>query len=198
MDASTAGFPPMTERTDEELMALFQEEDAAAFTLLVRRYKDDLTNFVFRFVGDRAEAEDIVQETFVRVFRKKGLYTGVAKFSTWLYTIATNLAKTRLRRRALWRFVRIGGGEDGPEFDLPDEEARPDTAADESLREARIQKALEALPVKFREVIVLRDIQELTYEEIAAITGSAIGTVKSRINRARMQLRTLLHDLWTG
>ncbi len=189
----------MNERSDEELMALFQEGDAGAFTFLVRRYKDDLTNFVFRFVGDRAEAEDLVQETFVRVFRKKGLYTGVAKFSTWLYTIASNLAKTRLRRMALWRFVRIGsGGEEGPEFDLPDEETRPDSAADEALREERVQKALDALPVKFREVIILRDIQELSYEEIASITGMAIGTVKSRINRARMQLRALLHDLWTG
>ena len=106
----------MTERSDEELMALFQEGDAGAFTILVRRYKDDLTNFAFRFVGDRAEAEDLVQETFVRVFRKKGLYTGVAKFSTWLYTIASNLAKSRLRRMALWRLRAHrgrGGGRAG-------------------------------------------------------------------------------------
>jgi RNA polymerase sigma-70 factor (ECF subfamily) len=189
----------MTERSDEELMALFQNGDPGAFTLLVRRYKDDLTNFVVRFVGDRAEAEDLVQETFVRVFRRKELYNEVAKFSTWLYTIASNLAKTRLRRLALWRFVRIGGGGDeGPEFDLPDDGVAPDRAADETLREERIQKALDALPVKFREVIILRDIQDLSYEEIASITGMAIGTVKSRINRARMQLRASLHDLWIG
>lgn len=188
----------MTDRSDEELMALFQQGDATAFALLVRRYKDGLTNYVFRFVGDSAEAEDLVQETFVRVFRKKSLYTGAAKFSTWLYTIASNLAKTRLRRMSLWRFVRLGGGGvDGPEFDLPDDNAKTDREAEESLREVRIQKALEALPVKYREVIILRDIQELTYEEITAITGTAMGTVKSRMNRARMQLRSMLHDLWT-
>ena len=187
----------MSERTDEELMALFQDGDAGAFSLLVRRYKDDLTNYVVRFVGDRAEAEDLVQESFVRVFRNKARYAGTAKFSTWLYTIASNLAKTRLRRMALWRFVRLGsGGTEGPEFDLPDEDARTDSEADRSLREERIQKALDSLPVKFREVIVLRDIQELSYEEVAAITGTAMGTVKSRINRARAELRALLHDLW--
>ncbi|MEW6509350.1 MAG: sigma-70 family RNA polymerase sigma factor [Bacteroidota bacterium] len=189
----------MTDRTDEELMALFQKGDAAAFTLLVRRYKDDLTNYVVRFVGQRPEAEDIVQETFVRVFRKKSLYTGVAKFSTWLYTIASNLAKTRLRRMALWRFIRLGsGGEHGPEFDLPDDSAQPDKEADEAIREERIQRALKALPVAFREVVVLRDIQGLSYEEITAITGAAMGTVKSRINRGRMQLREMLRDLWTS
>jgi RNA polymerase sigma-70 factor (ECF subfamily) len=188
----------MSERTDEELMALFQEGDAGAFSLLVRRYKDNLTNFIVRFVGDRAEAEDLVQETFVRVFRNGSRFSGAGKFSTWLYTIASNLAKSRLRRLALWRFVRIGGGgEDGPEFDLPDEGARTDSEADRALREERIQKALDALPVKFREVIVLRDIQDLSYEEVAAITGAAIGTVKSRINRARAELRRMLRDLWT-
>jgi len=188
----------MTERSDEELMSQFQQGDVAAYASLVRRYKDDLTNFLFRFTGDRDESDDIVQEAFVRVFRKKGAYSGAAKFSTWLYTIASNLAKTRLRRLALRRFVRIGSrGDHEPEFDLPDEGARTDSAAEEALREERIQKALDLLPVAFKQAIILRDIQELSYEEIAAITGTAMGTVKSRINRGRAQLRDLLRDLWT-
>lgn len=182
---------------DEELMALFQKGDADAFSSLVRKYKDDLTNFVLRFMGERDEADDIVQEAFVRVFRKKQSFHPGAKFSTWLYTIAANLAKTRLRRLALTRFVRLGGdGDEGPVFDLPDERAKTDLAAEESLRDELIQKALNTLPVGLREVIVLRDIQELSYEEISAITGSAMGTVKSRINRARSHLRDLLKDLW--
>jgi RNA polymerase sigma-70 factor (ECF subfamily) len=187
----------MSVAPDEELMALFQKGDDSAFSLLVRKHKDDLTNFVIRFVGERDEAEDIVQETFVRVFRKKHLYAPGSKFSTWLYTIAANLSKTRLRRLALRRFVRFGGDpEEGPIFDLPDEHAQTDRVAEEALRDERIQKALNTLPVRFREVIVLRDIQELSYEEISAITGSAMGSVKSRINRARSRLRELLKDLW--
>jgi RNA polymerase sigma-70 factor (ECF subfamily) len=179
-------------------MSLFQQGDEPAYGLLVQRYKDDLTNFAQRFLGDRDDAEDVVQETFVRVWRKRGSYTPAAKFSTWVYTIASNLAKTRLRRLSLRRFVRLGGPHaDGPEYDLPDDGAGPDGAAESMLREERIQEALKSLPVKYREVIVLRDIQQLSYEEIVAITGSAMGTVKSRINRARAVLRDSLRDLIT-
>lgn len=186
----------MTDPSDESLMSLFQQGNEPAYALLVQRYKDELTNFARRFLGDRDEAEDVVQETFVRVWRSRDSYTPPARFSTWIYTIASNLAKTRFRRWSLWRFVRLGephGG--GQVFDLPDESAGPDGAADDTLREERIQQALKSLPVKFREVIVLRDIQQLSYEEIVAITGTAMGTVKSRINRARALLRDQLRDL---
>ena len=186
----------MTDPSDESLMSLFQQGNAPAFALLVERYKDELTNFARRFLGDRDEAEDVVQETFVRVWRSRESYTPAARFSTWIYTIASNLAKTRLRRWSLWRFVRLGEPHgDGQMFDLPDESAGPDGAADDLLREERIQQALKSLPVKFREVIVLRDIQQLSYEEIVAITGTAMGTVKSRISRARTLMRDQLHDL---
>jgi RNA polymerase sigma-70 factor (ECF subfamily) len=186
----------MTDPSDESLMSLFQQGNEPAYALLVQRYKDELTNFAGRFLGDPDEAEDVVQETFVRVWRSRDSYTPAARFSTWVYTIASNLAKTRLRRWSLRRFVRLGEPHgDGQVFDLPDESATPDGAADETLREERIQQALKSLPVKFREVIVLRDIQQLSYEEIVAITGSAMGTVKSRINRARALLRDQLRDL---
>jgi RNA polymerase sigma-70 factor (ECF subfamily) len=186
----------MSERTDEQLMSQFQQGDESAYSLLVRRYKDELTNFALRFLGDWDEAEDVVQETFVRVFRKKHAYRGVAKFSTWVYTIASNLAKSRLRRIAIRRFVRLGGrGEEGPEFDLPDDDANTDGAADQAMREQRIQEALGRLPAKFRQVVVLRDIQDLSYDEIVGITGEAMGTVKSRINRGRALMRDMLRDL---
>jgi RNA polymerase sigma-70 factor, ECF subfamily len=186
----------ITEPSDENLMSLFQQGDEPAYALLVQRYKDELTNFAQRFLGDRDDAEDVVQETFVRVWRKRASYAPPARFSTWLYTIASNLAKTRLRRLSLRRFIRLGSShQDGPVFDLPDDGAGPDGAADETIREERIQEALKSLPVRFREAIVLRDIQQLSYEEIAAITGGAMGTVKSRINRARAMLRDQLRDL---
>ena len=184
----------MHDASDERLMSLVQRGDEQAFVLLVGRYKDELTNFAERFLGDRDDAEDVVQEAFVRVWRKRDSFLPPGKFSTWLYTIAANLAKTRLRRWALWKFVRLGSP-DGPSVDIPDEGSGADVRADELLREERIQRALATLPQKFREIVVLRDIQQLSYEEITAITGCAPGTVKSRINRGRALLREQLRDL---
>src|SRR5512134_2764224 len=98
---------PIASQTDEELIAAFQQEDAAAFDEIVRRYRDPLYNFVVRLLGDTLFSEDIVQETFVRVYRNKHRYHQVAKFSTWIYTIASNLAKTELRRRKVRNFFSI-------------------------------------------------------------------------------------------
>ncbi len=193
------GGIPLSKLTDEELIAEFQRNNEAAFNLIVGRFKDPLTNFVFRFVGDRDESNDVVQETFVRVYRKKHSYKPVAKFSTWIYTIATNLAKTQLRRRKLRGMLFWGGKDDEDKdvlFDIPDEHSRTDQRVESSMKEERIQQALDTLPAKYREVIVLRDVQELSYEEIADITKMNIGTVKSRINRGRAQLQEMLKDIW--
>ena len=188
----------LSELTDEELIAEFQRDNEAAFTLLVGRFKDPLTNFVFRFTGDRDDCNDIVQEAFIRVYRSKHSYKPVAKFSTWVYTIATNLAKTQLRRKKLRNVVTFWGkGDDGREAldDIPDEGSQTDALVESNIREEQIQKALDGLSAKHKEVIVLRDIQELSYEEIAEISGLKIGTVKSRINRGRLQLQQTLKDL---
>ena len=93
--------------TDEELISRFQKGDIYAFEEIVHRYKDPLVNFIYNYVGNRTEAEDIVQETFLRVFKNKHLYRSIAKFSTWIYTIASNLAKTELRRRKRRRFLSL-------------------------------------------------------------------------------------------
>jgi RNA polymerase sigma-70 factor (ECF subfamily) len=201
----TSGLPTtsaaLQNRSDEELIGDFQQGNEAAFTLLVGRYKDPLINFTFRYLGDWDECNDVVQETFVRVFRSRHSYKPVAKFSTWLYTITTNLAKTRLRRRKIRRFVSLGFArpdDSEPVFDIPDEGAHTDQQLESSMKEERIQKALGSLSGKYREVVVLRDVQELSYQEIAVITGLNIGTVKSRINRARAQLQVMLKDIWDG
>lgn len=190
---------PLSRLSDEELIAEVQNDNEVAFSLLVGRFKDPLTNFVYRFVGDRDDCEDIVQETFVRVYRSRKSYKPVAKFSTWAYTIATNLAKSHLRRKKLRRIITFSRSkeETEPIYDIPDENARADARLESSMREERIQKALDALPVKYREITLLRDVQELTYEEIVAITGLPMGTVKSRINRARALLQEMLKDLWS-
>ena len=183
--------------TDEELIAKFQMGDVQAFDVLVRRYKDQLLNFVFRFVGNRSDAEDIVQETFLRVYKNKHYYKEIAKFSTWVYTIAGNLAKTELRRRKRHKIFSVSNFvNEEKDYDIPDTEISPDRKVDETIKEDYIQKAIEKLPPKFREVIILRDIQGFAYEEISQILNIPLGTVKSRVNRGRLKLQEDLKFLF--
>jgi len=182
--------------TDEELIERFQKGDMYAFDLIVKRYKDQLLNFVYRFLGDRAEAEDVVQETFLRVFRNRKAYKKVAKFSTWIYTISGNLAKTELRKRKRRNVHSISEmGFENKDYEISDETANPEKRIDSLMREEIIEKEIMALPPKFREVIILRDIQELSYEEISKIIKVPIGTVKSRVNRGRLKLQEKLRFL---
>jgi len=174
--------------SDEDLMAEFQKGNSDAFNILVGRYKDRLMNFVFRYVGDYNDADDILQETFIRLYVKKEAYAPVAKFSTWLYTIAANLAKTRALRRRLWESKK--GVSELAESGKP-----ADIQADDAIRHEIIQRALNRIPAKYREVVLLCDIQELTYEEVAEAIGINIGTVKSRLNRGRSKLKELLKDI---
>jgi len=196
LDRAQQGNQP----TDEELISRFQNGDAYAFDLLVRRYKDPLLNFIYRFLGDLVESEDIVQETFYRVYKNKHYYKEVAKFSTWIYTIAGNLAKTELRRRKRRKVFSIHKETAAEkELDLPDLKSDPEKEVNTIVTEKIIQKAITSLPQKFRQVIVLRDIQGFSYEEISSIIKVPLGTVKSRVNRARLKLQEdlnfLLEDL---
>jgi RNA polymerase sigma-70 factor, ECF subfamily len=182
--------------SDEELIERFQKGDVYAFETIVNRYKDPLLNFVYHFLGDRIDAEDVVQETFLRVYRNKHLYRNIAKFSTWIYTIAGNLAKTELRRRKRRRLFSISQmGYDNKDYDVPDTLRTADLVVDGDMKEAFIRKEIDALPVKFKEVVVLRDIDEFSYEEISDILKIPIGTVKSRVNRGRLRLQKRLGDL---
>jgi RNA polymerase sigma-70 factor (ECF subfamily) len=196
LDRAQQGSQP----TDEELIARFQNGDAYAFDLLVRRYKDPLLNFIYRFLGDLVESEDIVQETFYRVYKNKHYYKEVAKFSTWIYTIAGNLAKTELRRRKRRKVFSIHKETaTEKELELPDLKSDPEKEVNTLVTEKIIQKAITSLPQKFRQVIVLRDLQGFSYEEISSIIKVPLGTVKSRVNRARLKLQEdlnfLLEDL---
>ncbi len=182
--------------TDEELISRFQQGDVYAFEQIVYRYKEPLVNFIYHFVGNRIDAEDVVQETFLRVFKKKNLYRSVAKFSTWIYTIASNLAKTELRRRRRRRILSLSQmGYEDKDYELPDHFSSPDKTIERKTKEQIIRKEIEALPVKFKEVVVLRDIQEFSYEEISQILNIPLGTVKSRVNRGRLRLQKQLQHL---
>lgn len=179
--------------SDEDLILQFQEGNVYAFEQIVNRYKDQLVNFAFRFLGDIEDAEDIVQETFLRVFRKKKAYKNVAKFSTWIYTITGNLAKTELRRRKRRKLLSISSlGFEDKDFELPETKKGPEENVDDLLQSGVIQKAIDSLPDKFKEVIIFRDLQELSYEEISKIVKIPLGTVKSRVNRGRLKLQEKL------
>ncbi|MEE4312548.1 MAG: sigma-70 family RNA polymerase sigma factor [candidate division KSB1 bacterium] len=182
--------------TDEDLIEQFQNGDLYAFDLIVKRYKNQLLNFVYRFLGNVEEAEDIVQETFLRVYRNRKAYQKVAKFSTWIYTIAGNLAKTELRKRKRRKFFSISDlGYDDKDYDIADDEFNPEKTVDGNIKEEIIHKEIQSLSPKFREVIILRDVQELSYEEISNIVDIPLGTVKSRVNRGRLKLQEKLKHL---
>ena len=183
--------------SDEQLIAKFQLGDLQAYDILVRRYKDQLLNFVYRFVGNRTDAEDIVQETFLRVYKNKHMYKEIAKFSTWVYTIAGNLAKTELRRRKRHKIFSVSNFvNEEKDYDIPDQDHSPEKKVDSAIQEGFIQKAIEKLPAKFKEVIILRDIQGFAYEEISQILNIPLGTVKSRVNRGRLKLQEDLKFLY--
>jgi RNA polymerase sigma-70 factor (ECF subfamily) len=185
--------------TDEELIIDFQQNNTVrSFEILVERYKNPLINYVFRFIGDYEACADIVQETMIKVYRYKDSYSSIAKFSTWIYTIAGNLARTEYQRRKRRKLFSIDSyGENKDEtYEIPDESYRPDTITDSGIKDKIIQGALLKVSKAYREVVILRDIQDLSYEEIAEIKGLNVGTVKSRINRGRAQLQKLLKDIY--
>ena len=189
---------PLSELSDEELILEFQKNnDEKAFEILIQRFKNPLINYVYRFLGDYDSCVDVVQETFIKVYRYKDNYSSVAKFSTWIYTIAGNLARTeykRSRRRNLFSINNYG--EENKSFEIPDESNRPDVEVDANIKREIIQKALLKVRDSYREAVILRDIQGLSYEEIAEIIGIEVGTVKSRINRGRAELQKLLKHIY--
>jgi len=188
----------LSDLTDEELILEFQKNNTVkAYEILVQRYKNPLMNYIFRFLGDYEACADIVQETMIKVYRNKDSYKSIAKFSTWIYTIAGNLARTEYQRRKRRNIFSINSyGDDNETFDIPDESARPDVIVDSGIKDEIIQKALLKVSDSYREMVILRDIQDLSYEEIAEVTGITVGTVKSRINRGRNQLQKLLKDIY--
>ena len=185
--------------SDEELILRFQKGDEQSYIELVNRYRDRLINFIYRFVNDIESAEDIVQDALLKVYTHKHYYKNIAKFSTWLYTIAGNLAKTELRKKKTRKVTNLSQmGPEDKDYELTSNEPETDKAAQNEYLEKRIQIAINKLPLHFKTVTILREIQELSYEEISKIVDVPLGTVKSRINRARLQLQKELKDFKKG
>jgi len=188
--------PDLDQLSDEELMEEIVRGSEAAFAALVRRYQGRVINVVSRLINDRDRAQEIAQETFLRVFIHRERYRPSGKFSTWLYTIAMNLGKNEIRRRvrargvvSLDKLLEATGDSGG--F-IADAGPGPERLYQRRDIKRRVAEAVAKLPTKFREVIVLRDLQQLSYEEIGDVLQIPGGTVRSRINRARLALKQLL------
>ncbi|MBD3257356.1 sigma-70 family RNA polymerase sigma factor [candidate division GN15 bacterium] len=175
--------------TDKEkdfaLMRAIQKGDMVAFNTMVDRYKDRLMNVIGRMLSSQEEAEDIVQETFIRVYQHRQSFNFQHCFSTWIYTIGLNLARNELRKRKRFKFYEIS------EMQGNEAEFAIDPEIPSRLPEA-LNKAIKQLPEKYRLAFLLRDIQEMPYDEVAKVLGVPLGTVKSRVNRARLMLRDVL------
>ncbi len=189
---STSNVAKLHQLSDEDVMEQLQNGVVEAFDVIVHRFKDRLHNFLYRYTHNHEDCEDLVQETFLRVYRSRHSYQRIAKLSTWMYTIALNLAKSMYKKKQRMSLMSIHADDSDPddmEFEIEDSYILQDEQLHQKMCVDKLQNALMELSDDFREVIVLRDIQHLTYEEISEITGTAMGTVKSRINRARIQLQ---------
>ena len=184
--------------TDEQLILQFQNEDKGAYVEIVMRYKDRLVNFLYRFTGNRETAEDISQETFLKLYKNKDKYSEIAKFSTWLYTIALNEARSNFRKEKKHSAVSINDfyEDSHNDYQIRSDDYNPEEDANAETESFYIQKAINSLNEIHREIIVLRDIEELDYEEIAKTLDIPLGTVRSRINRARESLKVSLDSIY--
>ena len=197
MSATTATFPAPAPRTselralsDEDLVRAHMDGHHGAFRELYRRYRDKLVGFVSRKTGDPDRAQDLVQEAFIRVARHIHRFDTSKKFSTWIYTIAGNLAKNELRNRSrnplvLFQTIKKKWDADHRPLEWEDTKLKPDDLFRKRHLKELVERSVAELPEHHRIVFVLRELEGKTYEEIADITGCNLGTVKSRLNRAR-------------
>ena len=189
-------YETLVQMSDEDLMEACVEDSEDAFQEIVERYKSRIVNIISRYIGDRERARDLAQEVFMRVFIHRRRYRRSGKFSTWIYTIAVNLAKNEIRRKVrLNRVIPVDTvtemNESGT-LQLTDDSPIQDEQVITRDLTRVVRDAIQKLPPKYREVLVLRDLQELSYIEIGEILGIPGGTVRSRINRARLALKDKL------
>lgn len=170
---------------DGALIERIQDGDRAAFNQLVLKYRNRVMGIAARMVGDRAEAEDLAQDVFVKAYHALDGFHGDALFSTWLYRITANSCLNHRKRRRREATTAL----DGPAPTAPDGAANPQSLLERKELKLLLEKAIQALPQDQRLVLILRDIEGLSYEEIADSTGLELGTVRSRLHRARSALR---------
>ena len=175
---------------DRELVATAAQGLEGSFEELVRRYQRPISAYVYRMVGDYDIALDLTQEIFIKIYASLARYRPEFKFSTWIYKIAHNAAVDHLRRTST-REQSLMIGTDGDQFDMPIESGRlsPEQESEQRERRIEIETVVRALPANYRELVILRHSQDLSYEEIVEVTGLPLGTVKNRLFRAREMMR---------
>ncbi len=178
---------------DHRLIAECLKGDTAAFGALVRRYQDRLYNTVYRMVDNAEDAYDVVQEAFFNAYQSLESFKGDSLFFTWLYRIAVNTAISLKRKQRVVLSIDAGrNGEQGIEPLDPSEMSRPGHALEQAEQERRVQQALSRLSPEHRAVLVMKDMEGQKYETMAEILQVPIGTIRSRLHRARLELRELL------
>lgn len=195
--------PRLVDRSTLEIGQLIEahlEGDSRAFTEIVRRFQPRLLNFVTRMIRDRERAEDLVQEAFIRAYRHLHRFDRTRKFSTWIYTIASNLAKNELRNRSrsplvLFQTLSASHEEDSRPLEFEDSSTTPDRLYRHRYLRAAVDATVAKMTPAHREVFVMRELEGKSYEEIADATNTQLGTVKSRLNRARAAFAEMIEPL---
>ena len=186
----------MSKKNDEQLIKDFQQGNQVAYEILYNRYKERIYNFVYRYVNDVDIAQDIAHDTFLKLYTHKHTYKEIAKFSTWLFTIALNICRTELRKKKRRKTYSTSElSTEDREFAISsDRNVVEDKGSDSFEINAVVNICLMKLSEEFRTMIIFRDIQELSYDVISNIMELPIGTVKSRINRGRVKLNQFLSE----
>lgn len=181
---------------DQQLITRSQQGDMAAFAELVNQYKQKVFTYAYRMVGNTQDAEDVAQETFLRVYRHLASYDPHRRFATWMYAIANNLCIDVLRRRRPTLSLDQPVNDEGDLFLEPAAtEGNPEQEAEQLELHQAVEAAIASLPESYRSVIILRHVQNLSYDEISRILDLPLNTVKTRIFRAREALAKRLKDL---
>lgn len=188
----------LRDERDEDLIVRVQNGQRKAYDELVSRYKGRLFSFILRMVKDPTLAEELTQETLIRVYIHAEKYREIARFSTWVFTIATNLVRNKMRQRS--RRPRLISFNPAPEddeipVDPPDRKADPSESVEREELSRIMAEATSRIPEKYRVPFLLREVEQLSYEEIQQVTGLKLGTVRSRINRARTRFRNLIKPM---
>ena len=174
--------------SDKELMEMFLRGELEGFNLLIKNYKVRLFGLLYRLLGNKDEAEDILQETFLRVYKEKERYDFNYSFSTWIYTIALNLCKNEYKKKRRAKLLSLDAL-----FNRPD--SNSENFGNKNRLSSILERTIRSLPMKYRSAFVLRDVDQLSYEEVALSLNIPVGTVKSRVNRARRILKKKLRPM---